>query len=199
MARGRADERGLAAIRGLRAGVEDDRPKPTLADSRRSCASNTTCCWSMRRRRSPPFPISFRRIAKRAEGPCRAPPRVERGRRHDRRSRAKTRAYCRAVRWRIRRCHWKAEPGKGVLRRLRETKTREGPDDSCCQSQAARRQEGLVVGIANDQSIAWGCAKAFRALGAELLRTVIEPKRSLLGASNVCAALEHLLEGIGPA
>ena len=32
MARGRADERGLAAIRGLRAGVEDDRPKPTLAD-----------------------------------------------------------------------------------------------------------------------------------------------------------------------
>ena len=32
MARGRADERGLAAIRGLRAGVEDDKPKPTLAE-----------------------------------------------------------------------------------------------------------------------------------------------------------------------
>jgi hypothetical protein len=31
MARGRADERGLAAIRALRAGVEDDQPKLTLA------------------------------------------------------------------------------------------------------------------------------------------------------------------------
>ena len=27
-------------------------------------------------------------------------------------------------------------------------------------------KRGLVVGIANDQSIAWGCAKAFRALGS---------------------------------
>ena len=27
-------------------------------------------------------------------------------------------------------------------------------------------KKGLIVGIANDQSIAWGCAKAFRALGA---------------------------------
>src|SRR5262245_12248179 len=26
-------------------------------------------------------------------------------------------------------------------------------------------KQGLIVGIANDQSIAWGCAKAFRALG----------------------------------
>ena len=32
-------------------------------------------------------------------------------------------------------------------------------------------KRGLVVGIANDQSIAWGCAKAFRALGAELAVT----------------------------
>lgn len=32
MARGRADERGLAAIRGLRTEVEDDKPKPTLAE-----------------------------------------------------------------------------------------------------------------------------------------------------------------------
>ena len=44
MARGRVDERGLAAIRGLRADVEDDKPRPTLPSSRRSCASNTTCC-----------------------------------------------------------------------------------------------------------------------------------------------------------
>jgi hypothetical protein len=27
-------------------------------------------------------------------------------------------------------------------------------------------KRGLVVGIANDQSIAWGCAKAFRAMAA---------------------------------
>jgi enoyl-[acyl-carrier protein] reductase I len=32
---------------------------------------------------------------------------------------------------------------------------------------------GLVVGIANDQSIGWGCAKAFRAAGAELAITYV--------------------------
>ena len=35
-------------------------------------------------------------------------------------------------------------------------------------------KKGLIVGIANDQSIAWGCAKAFRALGAELAMTYLE-------------------------
>ncbi|MCF3933765.1 enoyl-ACP reductase FabI [Acuticoccus sp. M5D2P5] len=35
---------------------------------------------------------------------------------------------------------------------------------------------GLVVGIANDQSIAWGCARAFRALGAELAVTYLNDK-----------------------
>ena len=35
---------------------------------------------------------------------------------------------------------------------------------------------GLVVGIANDQSIAWGCARAFRALGAELAITYLNEK-----------------------
>ena len=29
-------------------------------------------------------------------------------------------------------------------------------------------RKGLITGIANDQSIAWGCAKAFRFLGADL-------------------------------
>ena len=33
-------------------------------------------------------------------------------------------------------------------------------------SVALKGRKGLIVGIANDQSIAWGCAKAFRALGA---------------------------------
>jgi enoyl-[acyl-carrier protein] reductase I len=37
-------------------------------------------------------------------------------------------------------------------------------------------KKGLVVGIANDQSIAWGCAKAFRALGAQLAVTYLNDK-----------------------
>src|SRR4051794_40803048 len=37
-------------------------------------------------------------------------------------------------------------------------------------------RKGLVTGIANDQSIAWGCAKAFRALGAELAVTYLNEK-----------------------
>jgi enoyl-[acyl-carrier protein] reductase I len=39
-----------------------------------------------------------------------------------------------------------------------------------------KRKRGLIVGIANDQSIAWGCAKAFRALGAELAVTYLNDK-----------------------
>ena len=37
-------------------------------------------------------------------------------------------------------------------------------------------KKGLVVGIANENSIAWGCAKAFRALGAELAVTYLNDK-----------------------
>ncbi len=37
-------------------------------------------------------------------------------------------------------------------------------------------KKGLIVGIANDRSIAWGCAKAFRALGAELAVTYLNDK-----------------------
>jgi len=37
-------------------------------------------------------------------------------------------------------------------------------------------KKGLVIGIANDHSIAWGCAKAFRALGAELAVTYLNEK-----------------------
>src|ERR1700746_2806969 len=37
-------------------------------------------------------------------------------------------------------------------------------------------KRGLVVGIANEQSIAWGCAKAFRAFGAELAVTYLNDK-----------------------
>ncbi len=37
-------------------------------------------------------------------------------------------------------------------------------------------KKGLVVGIANEQSIAWGCAAAFRAFGAELAVTYLNDK-----------------------
>ncbi len=36
--------------------------------------------------------------------------------------------------------------------------------------------KALVVGIANDQSIAYGCAKAFRAAGAEVAVTWLNEK-----------------------
>jgi enoyl-[acyl-carrier protein] reductase I len=37
-------------------------------------------------------------------------------------------------------------------------------------------KKGLIVGIANENSIAWGCAKAFRAFGAELAVTYLNDK-----------------------
>ncbi len=41
---------------------------------------------------------------------------------------------------------------------------------------ALKGRKGLIVGIANEQSIAWGCAKAFRALGADLAVTYLNEK-----------------------
>src|SRR3984893_10595996 len=41
---------------------------------------------------------------------------------------------------------------------------------------ALKGRRGLVVGIANDQSIAWGCARAFRALGADLAITYLNER-----------------------
>ena len=37
-------------------------------------------------------------------------------------------------------------------------------------------KRGLIVGIANENSIAWGCAKAFRKLGAEIAVTYLNDK-----------------------
>jgi enoyl-[acyl-carrier protein] reductase I len=37
-------------------------------------------------------------------------------------------------------------------------------------------KKGLIVGVANDQSIAWGCAKAFHALGAEIAISYLNEK-----------------------
>ena len=39
-----------------------------------------------------------------------------------------------------------------------------------------KRAKALVVGVANEHSIAWGCAKAFRELGAELAITYLNEK-----------------------
>src|ERR1700754_4143020 len=41
---------------------------------------------------------------------------------------------------------------------------------------ALKGRRSLIVGIANDKSIAWGCAKAFRALGAELAVTYLNER-----------------------
>jgi enoyl-[acyl-carrier protein] reductase I len=37
-------------------------------------------------------------------------------------------------------------------------------------------KKGLIVGIANENSIAWGCAKAFRAFGAQIAVTYLNEK-----------------------
>lgn len=37
-------------------------------------------------------------------------------------------------------------------------------------------KKGLILGIANDQSIAWGCARAFKALGADLAVTYLNER-----------------------
>lgn len=60
-------------------------------------------------------------------------------------------------------------------------------------SELLKGKKGLIVGIANDASIAWGCAKAFRAHGAELAITYlndkaaphVKPLAEQLGASIV--------------
>ena len=48
-------------------------------------------------------------------------------------------------------------------------------------------KKALVTGIANDQSIAWGCAKAFHALGADVAITY---ERSAERAADVVRAIE---------
>jgi enoyl-[acyl-carrier protein] reductase I len=50
-------------------------------------------------------------------------------------------------------------------------------------------KRGLVVGIANENSIAWGCAKAFRAFGAEVAVTYLNEK-----AKKFVEPLAHALE-----
>ncbi len=51
-----------------------------------------------------------------------------------------------------------------------------GPMIPVVKEKLLEGKRGLIVGIANDQSIAWGCARAFRALGAELAVTYLNDK-----------------------
>jgi enoyl-[acyl-carrier protein] reductase I len=44
------------------------------------------------------------------------------------------------------------------------------------KAQLLEGRKGLIVGIANDRSIAWGCARAFRAFGADLALTYLNDK-----------------------
>lgn len=59
---------------------------------------------------------------------------------------------------------------------LRRIMVRPERGDIVTQSLPLAGKRGLVVGIANDQSIAYGCAKHFRAQGAELALTYLNEK-----------------------
>ena len=50
-------------------------------------------------------------------------------------------------------------------------------------------KKGLIVGIANGQSIAWGCAKAFRALGAADLAVTYQNEKALPHVAPLAAEL----------
>ena len=57
------------------------------------------------------------------------------------------------------------------------------------KSKLLEGKRGLIVGIANDQSIAWGCGRAFRSLGAELAVTYLNEK-----AKKYVEPLAHALD-----
>lgn len=60
-------------------------------------------------------------------------------------------------------------------------------------------KKGLILGVANDHSIAWGCAKLMRALGADIVatclndkaRTYVEPLTAPLGIDLVNCNVEE--------
>jgi enoyl-[acyl-carrier protein] reductase I len=68
---------------------------------------------------------------------------------------------------------------KKIADRYLEERSSERRKPSMIPSVKAKLLEGkrgLIVGIANENSIAWGCAKAFRAFGAELAVTYLNDK-----------------------
>jgi enoyl-[acyl-carrier protein] reductase I len=64
-----------------------------------------------------------------------------------------------------------------------------GPTLPLAKAKLLEGKRGLVVGIANDQSIAWGCARAFRAFGAELAVTYLNDKAKKY-VDPLCQVLE---------
>jgi enoyl-[acyl-carrier protein] reductase I len=54
--------------------------------------------------------------------------------------------------------------------------------------------KALVIGVANDQSIAYGCAKAFRTVGAELAITWLN-ERARPHVEPLALELEALITG----
>jgi enoyl-[acyl-carrier protein] reductase I len=53
---------------------------------------------------------------------------------------------------------------------------KQSPSLPAVKAKLLEGKKGLIVGIANENSIAWGCAKAFRALGADLAVTYLNDK-----------------------
>jgi enoyl-[acyl-carrier protein] reductase I len=51
-------------------------------------------------------------------------------------------------------------------------------------------KRGLIVGIANEHSIAWGCAAAFRGLGADLAVTYLNDKARRKAPVPQCPRVE---------
>ena len=102
-----------------------------------------------------------------------------------------------STRWRTRRAPWRISApssriacyviptdeelmiARHTLRVLRSTRhpssSRSGMIDISTLT-LLKGKKALVTGIANDQSIAWGCAKAFRVLGADLAVTYLSEK-----------------------
>jgi enoyl-[acyl-carrier protein] reductase I len=70
---------------------------------------------------------------------------------------------------------------------------KQSPSLPAVKAKLLEGKKGLIVGIANENSIAWGCARAFRALGADVAVTYlnekakkfVEPLAKVLGAQIV--------------
>jgi len=62
-------------------------------------------------------------------------------------------------------------------------------------------KKGLIVGIANENSIVWGCAKAFRAFGAGLAVTQMVVKNyNIMGVAKAAleSAMRYLAAELSP-
>lgn len=72
--------------------------------------------------------------------------------------------------------HLKRTADRYLERGQLELESNTAPRIPFAKAKLLEGKKGLIIGIANDQSIAWGCAKAFRALGAEIAITYLNDK-----------------------